>query len=263
MLARRAGAAVARRGAMQASPTAWAGLRPVVMAPGATAPQKRAMSGDAHRIEAQHVESTRNRDSTPFDFTLENMKEVEKILSHYPEMYKKGATIPLLDLAQRQNGGWLPLAAMNKVAKIVGCPNIQVYETAAFYTMFNRQPIGKHHVQVCTTTPCMLRGAYEVLEACKTRLGVDIGETTADGQFTLGEVECAGACVNAPCMAVGDDYYEDLEPKDAVRILDAFAKGETPKAGPQNGRTNCEGVEGYTSLFEEPASSYWRKELDE
>lgn len=220
-------------------------------------------SGDAHRIQAQHIDAPENNEATPFDFTPENLEKVKKVMSMYPDNYKKGAMIPLLDLAQRQHGGWLPVAAMNKVAKIVGAPNIQVYETASFYTMFNRQPIGKHHVQVCTTTPCMLRGAYDVLEAAKERLGVDIGETTPDRMFTLGEVECAGACVNAPCMSVGDDYYEDLTPEDTVRIIDAVAKGEKPPPGPQNGRKNCEGSQGQTTLLTEGLEThFWRKELD-
>ena len=137
------------------------------------------------------------------------------------------AVIPLLHLAQDQNDGWLSLAAMRKVAKIVEQPEIRVFEVASFYTMFNRDPIGKHHVQVCTTTPCMLRGAYDVLGALEKHLGVKSGHTSACGTWTLGEVECAGACVNAPVMSVGYDYYEDrwFMESTATWVEERFADG--------------------------------------
>ena len=159
------------------------------------------------------------------------------------------AVIPLLHLAQDQNDGWLSLAAMRKVAKIVEQPEIRVFEVASFYTMFNRDPIGKHHVQVCTTTPCMLRGAYDVLGALEKHLGVKSGHTSACGTWTLGEVECAGACVNAPVMSVGYDYYEDLTGETAIKVVDSFKAGKPLPLGPQNGRKNCEGPQGKTSLF--------------
>jgi len=199
-----------------------------------------------------HQNTGENNESTPFDFSEESMKEVNKVLAKYPPNYQRSAVIPLLDLAQRQNGGWLPLTAMQKVAKILNMPPIQVYEVASFYTMFNRTPIGRHHVQVCTTTPCALRGAYDILDACKSHLHVDVGETTPDGMFTLGEVECAGCCINAPMLAVGDDYYEDLTTADVPRLLSAFQRGERPERGPQNGRLNCAGPQGKTTLLETP-----------
>eukprot|EP01114_Cavostelium_apophysatum_P007988 TRINITY_DN2022_c0_g1_i1.p1 TRINITY_DN2022_c0_g1~~TRINITY_DN2022_c0_g1_i1.p1 ORF type:complete len:260 (-),score=33.20 TRINITY_DN2022_c0_g1_i1:61-840(-) len=187
-----------------------------------------------------HKDAPNNNESTPFDFTLENYDVIKQILAKYPANYEKSAMIPLLDIAQRQNGGWLPLSAMNKVAKVLNVPAILVYEVASFYTMFNRTPVGKHHVQVCTTTPCMLRDAYDILDVCKKNLGIEVGETTKDGMFTLGEVECAGACVNAPVMSIGDDYYEDLTAESTNKILDAFKRGEKPKMGSQIGRFSSE-----------------------
>jgi NADH dehydrogenase (ubiquinone) flavoprotein 2 len=146
-----------------------------------------------------------------FSFNPENMIKVQEIISKYPSQYKKAAMIPLLDLAQRQNSNWLPISAMNHVAKILQVPKMRVYEVATFYTMFNRDPIGKYFVQMCTTTPCELCGASTVLEALKDEIGVNkIGETSKDGLFTLVEVECAGACVNAPVLAINDDYYVKL-----------------------------------------------------
>jgi len=209
-------------------------------------------------IVAQHRNTKENNPSTPFDFTAETLEQINKLLKKYPPHYRRAALIPTLDLAQRQHGGWLPLAAMNKVAKVLGIPEMQVYETASFYTMFNRDPIGKHHVQVCTTTPCMVRGAYEILDECKKVLGIGAGETTADNMFTLGEVECAGACVNAPLLSVGDDYYEDLTREDVRRILGEFKAGKKPPHGPQNGRRSSEPKGEKTSLKEKPPGPFCR-----
>jgi len=211
-----------------------------------------------------HKDAPENNRSTPFDFTPENYEECKKIIAKYPAGYQRAAMIPMLDLAQRQHGGWLPLAAMDKVAKILDVPAIRVYEVASFYTMFNRTPVGKHHVQVCTTTPCMLRGAYEILEVCKKNLGIDVGQTTPDGRFTLGEVECAGACVNAPMLSVGDDYYEDLTEETTNAILDAFKRGEGDKVkpGPQHKeRYSSEPRLKRTSLTEEPTGPFAREDL--
>ena len=181
------------------------------------------------------------------------MIKVKEILAKYPSEYKKSACIPLLDLAQRQHHGWLPLAAMNKVAKIIGVPAMEVYETATFYSMFNREPIGKHLVQMCTTTPCALCGSGPVLEALKEYMGVEVGETSSDGVFTLLEVECLGACVNAPMMQIGDDYYEDLTPETAVDVVRKLKNGEKPKVGPQTeARRVAEPVGGLTTLKEKP-----------
>jgi len=152
--------------------------------------------------------------------------------------------IPVLDLAQQQNGGWLSLAAMNKVAAVLAVPPIRVYEVATFYTMFNRSPIGKYHVMVCGTTPCRLAGAERVHDALVKALGVDYGGTTPCGTFTLGEMECMGSCVNAPMVAVADytkgvdgfsyTYYEDLSAEDAVGIVEGLRAGRAPRPGSQH-----------------------------
>uniref|UniRef100_A0A0K8TTI3 Putative ubiquinone oxidoreductase ndufv2/24 kd subunit n=1 Tax=Tabanus bromius TaxID=304241 RepID=A0A0K8TTI3_TABBR len=198
-----------------------------------------------------HRDTPEDNPDIPFEFTPENKKRIEAIMAIYPEGHKRGALIPILDLAQRQHG-WLPISAMHKVAEILDLPNMRVYEVATFYTMFLRKPTGKYHIQVCTTTPCWLRGSDEILEVCKQKLGIGVGETTKDGKFTISEVECLGACVNAPMMAVNDDYYEDLTAKDTEQILQECAEGKTPPPGPRNGRFAAEPAGGLTSLKEEP-----------
>ncbi|KAH8408998.1 hypothetical protein KR009_004985 [Drosophila setifemur] len=198
-----------------------------------------------------HRDTPEDNPNIPFDFTAENKKRVEAILSIYPEGHKRGAMIPLLDLAQRQYG-WLPISAMHKVAEILELPNMRVYEVATFYTMFMRKPTGKYHIQVCTTTPCWLRGSDEVLEACKKHLGIGVGDTTKDQQFTISEVECLGACVNAPMVAINDDYYEDLTAKDMDDILNDLKAGKISPPGPRNGRFASEPKGEPTSLSEEP-----------
>lgn len=198
-----------------------------------------------------HRDSPEDNPSIPFEFTEENKKRVLAILNIYPEGHKRGAMIPLLDLAQRQHG-WLPISAMHKVADILGLPNMRVYEVATFYTMFMRKPTGTYHIQVCTTTPCWLRGSDEVMNVCKKKLGISPGETTKDGKFTISEVECLGACVNAPMIAVNDDYYEDLTAKDTEEILDDLKHGKVPRPGPRNGRFASEPAGRLTSLTEDP-----------
>lgn len=175
-----------------------------------------------------------------FEFNDENKQLAATIIARYPEGRQRSALIPLLDIAQRQAGGWLPRAAMEYLADLLGLAVIRVYEVATFYTMFNHAPVGKHLVQVCTTTPCWLRGSDEVLTACKSRLGIGVNQTTPDGTFSLMEAECLGACVNAPMMQVNDDFYEDLTAETTTAILDALARGESPKTGPQIDRqTSC------------------------
>ena len=185
-----------------------------------------------------------------FEFTTDMLTEANKIIARYPEGRQASAVMPLLDLAQRQNGGWLPRAAMDHVAGILGMPKIRVYEVATFYTMYNLQPVGEHVVQVCTTTPCALRGAEKVLHTIKTELGVETGGTSSDGKFTVLEVECLGACVNAPMIQIDDDYYEDLDELSTKKILDSFKNGEKPAPGPQNGRMGSEPKGGPTVLTE-------------
>ncbi len=185
-----------------------------------------------------------------FSFTAENQAWAEKVISKYPKGRQQSAVIPLLDQAQRQAGGWLPRAAMAMIAEMLGMQMIRVYEVATFYTMFNLEPVGRHLVQVCTTTPCWLRGSDEVLSACKSRLGIDVDQTTADGMFSLMEAECLGACVNAPMMQINDDFFEDLDAAATVKVLDALARGETPPNGSQSGRQNSAPAGGRLTLLE-------------
>jgi len=185
-----------------------------------------------------------------FSFTPENLVWAEQVISKYPKGRQQSAVIPLLDQAQRQAGGWLPRAAMAMIAEMLGMQMIRVYEVATFYTMFNLEPVGRHLVQVCTTTPCWLRGSDEVLSACKTRLGIDVDQTTADGMFSLMEAECLGACVNAPMMQINDDFFEDLDAAATVKVLDALARGETLPNGSQSGRQNSAPAGGRLTLLE-------------
>ncbi|KAL1747745.1 thioredoxin-like [2Fe-2S] ferredoxin-domain-containing protein [Schizophyllum fasciatum] len=199
-----------------------------------------------------HRDTPYNNPKIPFEFTAENMKRAEEIIARYPPQYRKAAVIPLLDLGQRQNKGWTSISVMNYVARLLGMPPMRVYEVATFYTMFNREPIGEHFVQVCTTTPCMLRGSTDILNTVCNELNVHPGGTSKDGKFTVVEVECQGACSNAPMMVVGDDFYEDLTPESTKRILAAFSKGEKPKAGPQSNRQTSENSAGLTALTSKP-----------
>ena len=180
-----------------------------------------------------------------FQWTPENARQAKEIVGRYPEGRQMSASIPLLDLAQRQVGaetntqGWLPLPVMEFVARELDMAPIHLLEVATFYTMFNLAPVGRFHVQVCGTTPCMLRGSDDVLRACELR-GLRKGYTTEDGLFTLTEVECLGACANAPMVQINDHNYEDLTEQSMGAILDALARGETPKPGPQVDRqTSC------------------------
>ncbi|XP_028593183.2 NADH dehydrogenase [ubiquinone] flavoprotein 2, mitochondrial isoform X2 [Podarcis muralis] len=198
-----------------------------------------------------HRDTPENNPNTQFDFTPENYKRIEAIVSNYPEGHKSGAVMSVLDLAQRQHG-WLPISAMNKVAEILDIPPMRVYEVATFYTMYNRKPVGKYHIQICTTTPCMLCDSDSILEAIQKKLGIKVGETTPDKLFTLIEVECLGACVNAPMVQINDNYYEDLTTKDIEDIIDELKAGKVPKPGPRSGRFSCEPAGGLTSLTEPP-----------
>ena len=183
-----------------------------------------------------------------FVFNDESLAEARREIAKYPEGRQASAVMPLLDIAQRQNGGWLSRAALEYIADMLDMPEMRVLEVATFYTMYNLKPVGRHHVQVCTNLPCWLRGSDEVVKACQRTLGIGFGETTEDGLFTLTEVECLGACVNAPMMQINDDYYEDLEPGTTQSILTELRNGEMPKAGSQSGRHTCEPAGGLTSL---------------
>jgi len=199
-----------------------------------------------------HRDTPENSAETPFVFTPENADRAQAIMSIYPDGHKRAAVIPMLDLAQRQHGGWLPISAMHHVAEVIGMPRMRVYEVATFYTMFMRNPVGKYHIQVCTTTPCWLRGSDEIMAAVKENLGIGAGETTKDKMFTISEVECLGACVNAPMFQINDDYYEDLTVVDTNEILDDLKAGKKPPAGPRSGRYAAEPFGPLTSLTETP-----------
>jgi len=174
-----------------------------------------------------------------FAFTAENLDWAKGQIARYPEGRQASAIIPILWRAQEQAGGWLPQKAIEHVAALLGMPKIRALEVATFYTMFNLAPVGRFHVQVCGTTPCMIRGSDDLFTACKKR-GLTKGQTTDDGLFTLSEVECLGACANAPMVQINDDNYEDLTEASMGAILDALAKGEIPKPGPQVDRqTSC------------------------
>jgi NADH-quinone oxidoreductase E subunit len=185
-----------------------------------------------------------------FDFSAENMRVAEAHIAKYPPGRQASAVLPLLDLAQRQCGGWLPRAAMDRVAQILAMPPIRVYEVASFYTMLNLRPVGRYLLQACTTTPCWLRGSDDVVAACERKLGIVMGGSTADGLFTLVEVECLGACVNAPILQVNDDFYEDLDGPATEALLDALRAGNPPPPGSMIGRHGSEPISGRTTLTE-------------
>ena len=182
-----------------------------------------------------------------FAFTPEYLAEAEKHIAKYPEGRQQSAVMPLLDLAQRQHG-WVTRAAVAYIAEMLGMAEIRVWEVVSFYTMYRTQPGGRYNIEVCTTTPCWLRGSDAVVSACKSKLGIGFGETTEDGMFSMHEVECLGACVNAPMIAIGDDYYEDLDGPKTEAILDALARGDAPKPGPQIERMTSAPAGGLTSL---------------
>ncbi len=183
-----------------------------------------------------------------FAFTDENRAAADAIIAKYPEGRAQSAVLPLLDVAQRQADGWLPRAAVNHVAQILGMAEIRVWEVATFYTMYNLEPVGRTCVNVCTTTPCWLRGSADIVAACEEEMGIKLGETGEDGEFTLSEVECLGACVNAPLVQIGDDFYEDLTPESMVALLKAIKNGEKPEPGPQSARQGSEPLSGAKTL---------------
>jgi NADH-quinone oxidoreductase subunit E len=192
-----------------------------------------------------------------FAFTGENAEWAKRQVAKYPEGRQQSAIIPLLWRAQEQAGGWLPEAAIRHVADVLGMAHIRALEVATFYTMFNLTPVGKFHVQLCGTTPCRLRGATPLEKACRKRIG-DQMEVTADGMFSWVEVECLGACVNAPVVQINADYYEDLSADTFNAVLDAMAAGKTPKPGPQIERQMSAPVGGATTLRDGVASTLAR-----
>ena len=188
-----------------------------------------------------------------FEFTPENLERAHWYIAKYPPGRQQSAVLPLLHLAQKQHDGWLPRAAMDYVARLLHMAPIRVYEVATFYTMFNLHPVGKYLLQACTTTPCWLRGSDDVVAACVRKLGIKMGGTSADGLFTLVEVECLGACVNAPILQVNnEDFYEDLDGPKTEELLDALREGRPPSAGSVIGRGGSAPIGGKTTLLEPP-----------
>jgi NADH-quinone oxidoreductase E subunit len=175
-----------------------------------------------------------------FEFTSASLEAAKAIIAKYPKDKQQSAVMALLYIAQKQNSNWIPLVAMKCIGKFLDMPYIKVYEVATFYTMYNLAPVGKHFVQVCTTTPCMIRGAYKLVEACREKISENENELSTDQSCSWMEVECLGACVNAPMMQINDDYYEDLDKEKTLEIFDKILNGETPKPGSYRGRTNNE-----------------------
>ena len=184
-----------------------------------------------------------------FAFTADNLRAAKAVVAKYPESRQQSAVMPLLDLAQRQLG-WTSPAVIEYVADFLDLPAIRVWEVASFYTMYYREPVGEYRLHVCTTTPCWLRGSDDVVRVCKEKTGLDFGETDEKGLFTLLEVECLGACVNAPVLQVNDDYYEDLDADRTAELLDALAAGRPPEAGTLAERLNSAPEGGKTTLLE-------------
>jgi NADH-quinone oxidoreductase subunit E len=187
-------------------------------------------------------------DIDSFEFSDEGRARCDEIIARYPEGRQQSAVIPLLDLAQRECGGWLPTPALEHVAEVLGMAKIRVLEVASFYSMFNLEPVGKNFVQLCRTTPCWLRGSDDLREVAKEVTGCGLGETSEDGVFTVVEVECLGACCNAPMVQINDDYYEDLTADNFRQVLETLKAGGTPEKGSQTGRSGSEPSLGLTSL---------------
>jgi len=175
-----------------------------------------------------------------FEFTSTNLEVANNIIKKYPEKKQQSAVMALLYLAQSQNNNWIPLVALKYIAKFLDMPYIKVYEVATFYTMYNLSPVGKYFIQVCTTTPCMIRGAYKLVEACKEKISPNCNELSKNKTCSWTEVECLGACVNSPMMQINDDYYEDLDKEKTLKIIDQILNDENPKPGSYRGRLNSE-----------------------
>jgi len=232
----------------------------------------------------KHQDTEINSADTPFEFSEESEEKIAFALSKYPDTLqgKQSAIMPMLWIVQQQldkahhitptnvvkgavefpaqgSGGWVPLAAMHKIAERLGCSHMDVYEVATFFTMYNRKPQGKFHIQLCGTTPCMVCGAYDILDTIESHLGIKAGgDTSSDGLFTLTEVECLGACVNAPMVQINDWFFEDLTPATTVKLLDDLKAGRPVKIGPQNARIHSEGPMGRTSLLGEASGPQCR-----
>ena len=175
-----------------------------------------------------------------FEFDQQSLAAAKKILSNYPKGKEKSAVMALLYIAQRQNNNWIPLSAIKYIAKFLNMPYIKVYEVATFYSMYNLSPVGNFHVQICTTTPCMIRGAYKIVDVCKKKISEKENVLSENGNCSWTEVECLGACINAPMMQINNDYYEDLDIRQSEKIIDEVLLGKKPKPGSYRGRINSE-----------------------
>ena len=185
-----------------------------------------------------------------FEFNEQSKKVAEKIITNYPEGKQQSAVMALLYVAQRQNNNWIPLAAMKYIAKFLDMPYIKVYEVATFYTMYNLAPVGQYYFQVCTTTPCMLRGAYKLVDVCKKKISENENEISKDGKMSWIEVECLGACVNAPMVQINDDYFEDLDEKKLENLVELIKQNKTIKPGSYRGRKSSEPEHNRITLME-------------
>ena len=175
-----------------------------------------------------------------FEFTSTSLETANKIIKKYPKEKQQSAVMALLHLVQSQNNNWIPLASMKYIAKFLDIPYINVYEVVTFYSMYNLSPVGNHFIQVCTTTPCMIRGAYKLVEACKEKISPNEKKLSKNKTCSWMEVECLGACVNAPMMQINNDYYEDLDKEKTLKIIDQILNGEDPKPGSYRGPLNSE-----------------------
>jgi len=184
------------------------------------------------------LKKVHNQQPENFKFTDENLKNMSEILKRYPSKNKKSAVMPLLYLAQKQNQNWIPLAAMKYIGKLLDMPYISVYEVATFYTMYNLSPVGKHFIQVCTTTPCLIRGADKIVKLCKEKVSQNENEISKNGNCSWMEVECLGACVSAPMIQINENYYEDLNEQNTKEILDSILNDKPLKPGSYRGRKN-------------------------
>ena len=186
-----------------------------------------------------------------FNFTNDNIEAIKKIILKYPKGKQKSAVMDLLYLAQKQNQNWIPLSAMKTIAKILDMPYIKVYEVATFYSMYNLAPVGKYFFQVCTTTPCMIRGANKIVDVCKKKISSNENTISENGRYSWSEVECLGACINAPMMQINEDYYEDLDQNKIENIIQTIDDGASPKPGSYKGRKNSEPENNRKTLLEE------------
>ena len=184
------------------------------------------------------VKKVHDNQPKEFKFSDINLKKAEEILKRYPEKNKKSAVMPFLYLAQKQNNNWIPLAAIKYISKYLSMPYINVYEVATFYSMFNLSPVGKYFIQVCTTTPCLIRGADKIVKICKEKISEKEKKISKNGECSWTEVECLGACVNAPMMQINNDYYEDLDEKSTAKIIDSIFRDKILEPGSYKGRKN-------------------------